>query len=143
MTLPGFAAPKDVQQMRLRAAPRGSKKIVEVRGIIRSALPSDLGPGKMEREVIMLFAVRGGHFERVFAAEIGRRVDRRRVRATIRFTRDVIVLKPGRARGYDAQNYPWHQRTEPADGFEPLLLPWGGVKQVSLRFDGRQFRRIE
>ncbi|MFP6684222.1 MAG: hypothetical protein VB934_05890, partial [Polyangiaceae bacterium] len=143
MTLPGFAAANDVRKMRLRAAPRGSKKIVEVRGVIRSALPDDLGPGEMEREVIMLFAVRGGHFERVFAAEIGRRVGRRWVRAEIRFSRDGIVLKPGRARGYDAQSYPWRQRTESADGFEPLLLPWGGMKQVSLRFDGRQFRRIE
>jgi hypothetical protein len=111
---------------------------------MRAPLPDDLGPGEMIRSVVLVFQVRGGAIERVFAAEVGRQVGDKRITANIAFAAGgshPIELTPGKAVGYDEQSYPWRQKEAPTDGFEPLLLPWGGIARVRLRYDGTAFVR--
>ena len=136
-----FERSRDVTKVTTRDITRDGKHEILVWGVIRSPLPEDLGSGHMKREVIVVYKVKGGHFERVFAAELARRIGKKRVAAKIRFRASGIELRPGKARGYDEGSYPWLQKTTPNGGFEPLLLPWGGIDRVRLRYDGNKFIR--
>jgi hypothetical protein len=91
--------------------------------------------------VIIIFRLKSGSFERIFAAEIARTVGDKRVEAKLFIKSKNIELRPGKAVGYDESNYPWAQRKDADGDFEPLLLPWGGIDQVKLRYDGTKFVR--
>jgi hypothetical protein len=139
------ARPEDVVSVAARDVTGDGKSEIVARLLLRAPLPAEVGEGEAERTVVAIFRLRAGHFERVFGAEIARRVGDRRVEASLAFSREagagVIELRPGRAVGYSRESYPWRQRTEPLDGFEPLLLPWGGLERVRLRWDGNAFVR--
>jgi hypothetical protein len=145
ITLAQFERAGDIDQVTARDVTHDGKGEILVRGVIRSPLPSDVGEGDMLRQVLMIYQVKDGQFERIFAVEVGRRVGDKRVEAQIAFTEEdshAIELRPGRAVGYTADTYPWRQKTEPDGGFEPLLLPWGGIDKVRLRYDGDKFVRL-
>jgi hypothetical protein len=100
-----------------------------------------VGSGTMSRDVVIIYKLRGGHFERIFAAELGRRIGDKRIVAKMKLGAGAIVLSPGKATGYDEGSYPWLQKKSPDGGFEPLILPWGGITRLELRFDGEKFVR--
>jgi hypothetical protein len=141
VTLAQFDKSGDIRSVTTRDVTGDGKHEIVIRGIINSPLPSDIGDGDMERTVVMVYQLKGGHFDRVFAAEVGRRIGKKKVVAKIQFGNDRIDLTPGNAVGYDEQSYPWAQKKSAEDGFEPLLLPWGGVDRVRLRWNGEQFVR--
>jgi hypothetical protein len=145
ITLAQFEKSADIEQVTARDVTRDGKAEVLVRGVLRSPLPSDVGDGDMVRQVLMIYQVQGGQFERIFAVELGRRVGEKRIEAKMDFSENgdhAIEIRPGRAVGYSADTYPWRQKTEPDGGFEPLLLPWGGIDKVRLRYDGEKFVRL-
>ena len=144
ITLSHFEKGADIKSVTTQDVTRDGRHEIVVRGTIRNDLPEDVGTGQMHRSVIMIYKVRGEVLERVFAAELGRRIGKKRVDARIAFAKKgkfKITLRPGKATGYTEDTYPWLQKDEPDGGFEPLLLPWGGIDKVRLRFDGRTFVR--
>ncbi|MBW2456663.1 MAG: hypothetical protein JRI68_19260 [Deltaproteobacteria bacterium] len=144
VTLAQFEKSRDIKSVTTRDVTGDGRHEIVVRGELRAPMPEDLGPGEMHRTVVMVYKVKGNHFDRVFAAEIGRRIENRRIEAKIRFKKSGryrIELKPGRAKGYTERTYPWLQKEVPTDDFEPLLLPWGGIDRVRLRYDGSVFVR--
>lgn len=144
VTLSHFERSADLSRVATRDVTRDGKHEVVVHGRVRAPVPADVGGGEMEREVVMIYKLRNGQLERIFAAEVGRRIGGKRVEATLAFVaQGRLELRPGRAVGYDARSYPWRQRTEPDGIFEPLVLPWGGVERVRLRFDGAKYVRDE
>ncbi len=139
-----FAQGRDVKQVTAKDITRDGKAEIIVRGMLRSPLPSDTGSGEMERTVVLIFKAQNGQLKQVFSAEIGRKIDGKRIEAKLSFVRDgryTIRLTPGKATGYTEYTYPWSQKAEPNNGFEPLLLPWGGIKQVRLRYEVDRFVR--
>ncbi len=136
-----FARGSDVTKVETRDVTGDGKHEIIVRGVIRSPLPEDVGDGDMKREVILIFQLKSGSFERIFAAELARAVGDKRVEARLALASRAIELRPGRAVGYDESSYPWRQRKDPDGGFEPLLLPWGGIDAIELRYDGEKFVR--
>lgn len=144
VTLSAFADAGDLQRVESRDVTGDGRHEIVLRGLVRAKMPEDLGGGDLVREVVYIYTVRAGQIERVFGAELGRVVGKKSVRAKLRFGRGKLTLEPGRARGYDERSYPWRQKTEPEDsGFEPLVLPWGGVDRVRLAFDGKRFQRAD
>ena len=141
VTLAQFDKAADVRSVTTRDVTGDGKHEIIIKGVINSPLPSDVGEGEMERSVVMIYQLKGGHFDRVFAAEIGRRIGKKSVTANIRFAADRIELTPGKAAGYSEDNYPWTQKKTADDGFEPLLLPWGGIDRIRLKWNGEQFVR--
>jgi hypothetical protein len=141
--LASFEKAADIQKVTTRDLTRDGKHEILIRGVIRSPLPEDLGGGSMRREVIMVYKASGAQFERIFAAELARNVGNKRVEAKLTFKKGkyAIQLEPGRAKGYDEGTYPWRQKDGSEGDFEPLLLPWGGIKRVLLHFDGTRFVR--
>jgi hypothetical protein len=144
LTLSGFEDDDDIKSVTTRDIDRDGHHEIVVRGEIRTPLPEDLGEGDIHRQMVFVYKVKGEVLERVFAAEVGRRVGDNRIEGKITFLKKGkfhIELKPGRAVGYTEETYPWSQKTSPEDGVEPLLLPWGGVERVRLRYDGSAFSR--
>jgi hypothetical protein len=141
VTLAQFEKASDIKSVTARDTSGNGMSEIVVKGLIRSPLPSDIGDGDMVRTVVMVYALRRGQFERLFAAEVGRAIGNKRVEAKLKFSRAGIILKPGRAVGYSEATYPWRQKDAPDGGFEPLLLPWGGIDKIRLRYDGRAFVR--
>jgi hypothetical protein len=140
--LESFEKASDIRKVTTRDVTGDGKDEIVIEGLIHSPMPADLGGGTMRREVVMIYKLEGGQFERIFAAELARNIGNKRVEARISFPgRKTIVLKPGRARGYDEGTYPWRQKMSPEGDFEPLLLPWGGVAQVRVKYDGKRFTR--
>ncbi len=144
VTLAQFEKPRDIRSVSTRDVTGDGRHEIIVRGELRAPLPEDIGSGEMKRSVVMIYKLKGNHFDRVFAAEVGRRIGSKRIEAKIRFRskgRYRVELKPGRAVGYTERTYPWLQKEAPTDDFEPLLLPWGGIDRVRLRYDGSKFVR--
>jgi hypothetical protein len=65
ITLPAFAKAADVTRVSLRPAARGRHRIIEVRGIIRGTPATPDRSASTSRQVVLRFAIRGGHFERI------------------------------------------------------------------------------
>lgn len=144
ITLSNFEKASDIQSVKTQDVNGDDRDEIVVFGEIRSPLPEDLGQGEMHRDVVLIYKVKGEVLERVFAAEVGRRIGNKRITAKIAFakkSKHQITLEPGKAVGYTKDTYPWLQKTEPDDDFEPLLLPWGGIDRVRLRYDGSKFSR--
>ncbi len=144
ITLSHFEKSSDIRSVSARDVTGDGKREIVVKGVIRSPLPEDVGEGQMHRSVMLVYKVKGDVIERVFAAELARRIGSKRIEAKITFSRKAkhkITLKPGRAVGYTKETYPWLQKTEPDGDFEPLILPWGGINKVRLRYDGGKFVR--
>jgi hypothetical protein len=144
LTLSSFENDEDITSVSVKDVNRDGHAEIVVRGEIRTPLPDDLGEGEIHRDVVFLYMVKGEVIERVFAAEVGRRVGDDRIESKITFLKKGkfhIELKPGKAVGYTEDTYPWKQKTAPEDGVEPILLPWGGIDKVRLRYDGSVFAR--
>ena len=95
--------------------------------------------GDVERELLMVhgFDAAGG-FARLLSAEVARRQDGRQVVNEVRPRRRGLELRPGRARGWDAESWPWAREAPAAGAPLPLLLPWSDEAR-RLRWDGRSF----
>jgi hypothetical protein len=142
VTLTNFERDSDLESVTTRDVTGDGKHEMVVKGVLRSTLPDDLGGGEALLEVVFVYELKAGQFDRIFAAQVGRRVGQKRVNATLSFgTGGNIELRPGKAVGYAQDTYPWLQKSDPDGEVEPLLLPWGGIDRVRLRYDGRKFVR--
>ena len=80
--------------------------------------------GDITRELLMVHRfARGGGFPRVYTAEIARTQGDNRIENEIRTRGGRLEIRPGRARGWSAETWPWADAGG-GEGIDPLLLPW-------------------
>jgi hypothetical protein len=118
-----FAAGSDITEMTARDADGDGKSEILVKGLLHSSAP---GGDKVDREVLLVFKVENETIRRVFAAEVGRAMGKKRVTSAVRFAGGVIELGPGTAVEWTQGTYPFSQDSGTVSGMEPLILPWGG-----------------
>ncbi len=139
----GFADPRDVADVTTRDLNGDGKAEILVRGIQRIDAPPDLGKGKLERELLLVYTVQGDKLVRVVAIETGIRFEDRRIGSTVAFLpadRGLdLQLGPGHAVGWDQKTFPFRQETAPLNGIEPLTLPWSSP--VRLRWGPSGYAR--
>jgi hypothetical protein len=138
LTMQQFASPSDITDLTARDINGDGKAEIIAKGVIHANGP---GGDKIDREVILVFQVQNEALRRVFAAEVGRSMGRKRVMGTVRFGGGGIELAPGSAVEWTAATYPFNQDTGPVGGLEPLLLPWGGAQPVKYRWSNGAFTR--
>jgi hypothetical protein len=123
LTLQMFASGSDITEMTARDADGDGKSEILVKGVLHSNAP---GGDKVDREVLLVFKVENETIRRVFAAEVGRAIGKKRVTSAVRFAGGVIELGPGTAVEWTQATYPFSQDSGTVAGLEPLILPWGG-----------------
>jgi hypothetical protein len=138
LTLQMFASSSDVTEMTARDVNGDGKAEIVVKGVVHASRP---GGDSVDREVILVFKVEGDAIRRVFSAEIGRAIGKKRVSAIVRFVGGGIELAPGSATEWTQATYPFTQDTAPVGGLEPLLLPWGGAQPTRYRWSNGTFTR--
>lgn len=141
LTLSNLAASSDILELTARDLTGDGKAEIIVRGLIHASAPKEAGGGPVDREVVMVFQASEAGLKRVFAAEIGRSMGKKRVQGAITFGAKEIELAAGKATEWTEKTYPFNEDTGPVGGFEPLLLPWGSVKSARYRWSGAGFSR--
>ena len=80
----------------------------------------------VQREILIVHQFRPTGFPRLLAVEIAREQGNARIENEVSVQRarraSVLQIAPGRARGWDAQSWPFQDGT--GDGVGPILLPW-------------------
>jgi hypothetical protein len=98
----------------------------------------------VEVDALFIYKVKEGAIARVFAIETGRAVGDKRVQDQVQFVPAKkgkgfdIDTKPGGAKGWTKDTYPWPQ-DKPGGSIEPLILPWGGVSGIRYAWNGSTF----
>jgi hypothetical protein len=94
-----------------------------------------------QREMLLAYTVAGPRRGRVFGAEVARRVGDAAVVNEVGAMGDgAVTLRSGRARGWTAVTYPFHDVAP--QGFFPLLLPWDPAqREATYRWNGTGFER--
>ncbi|HJL49224.1 MAG TPA: hypothetical protein RMG45_25420, partial [Polyangiaceae bacterium LLY-WYZ-15_(1-7)] len=96
--------------------------------------------GEITRTLLLVHQfTRDGGFPRLLAVEVGREQDRQRVTNEVQTRGGRLVVRPGRARGWDAESWPW-AASDGSDGVEPLLLPWSDRPRTYRYRGGRLVR---
>ena len=138
LTLQMFASSSDITEMTARDVNGDGKSEIIVKGVLHANAPNN---EKVDREVMLVFQVANESIKRVFAAEVGRSIGRKRVTSAVRFTGGAIELAPGTAVEWTAATYPFTQDAGPVGGLEPLLLPWSGMSALRYRWSNGAFSR--
>ena len=90
--------------------------------LVRIAQPLS-GSEQATRElVLVLRADASGRVSRALMAEVARRTAQGSIENRVRSERGALVIEPGSARGFTADNYPF--APDGVGGAAPLLLPW-------------------
>jgi hypothetical protein len=119
----------------------GAAEIV-VRGTRRAKTPN---ADVVDIDALFVYQVKGGNIGRVFAVETGRELGGKRVQGLVQFVPAKsgkgfdIDVRPGAAKGWTQQTYPWPQEKPGASSIEPLLLPWGNVSSLRYAWNGSSF----
>jgi hypothetical protein len=93
--------------------------------------------GDVTREILLVHQfARDGSFPRLFAAEVARSHEDRRLENVVRATGNGLEIQPGTARGFDASTWRW-ARSDGSDGIAPILLPWSDRPVRYVARDGR------
>ncbi|MGF1467039.1 MAG: hypothetical protein ACFCGT_12980 [Sandaracinaceae bacterium] len=95
------------------------------------------------RDLFQVVALNGEVPRDVFAVELGKETSAGRLTMELRIRPErggppVIEVEVGTAQGLDADSY----RERPAVNAEPILLPWGPIRQRSYRWNGSVFARV-
>jgi hypothetical protein len=141
----GVKDPKDILDVTSRDLTGDGRAEIILRGVLQAQASKELGGDVVQREALYVYSVVGDHLVRIFAAETGRALGDKRIVGALSFTpgaRGVAIeLRPGRAIGWNEQNYPFPEDNAPAGGLEPLLLPWGSQKARAYAFTGSAYER--
>ena len=142
LSLSQFADDKDVAELTARDLNADGAAELIVRGARHANGPSG---ESIDIDGLFVYQVKGGNIGRVFAVETGREMAGKRVQGLVQFVPArggkgfEIDLRPGAAKGWTRETYPWPQDKPGAGPVEPLLLPWGDVKNVRYAWSGSAF----
>jgi hypothetical protein len=78
--------------------------------------------GEVEREIVLVHQFTPNAFRRLLAVEVARRQGASAIENELRVANRALEVAPGRARSWNASNYPYADGT--GDGVDTLLLPW-------------------
>ncbi|MEO0323336.1 MAG: hypothetical protein AAF447_10295 [Myxococcota bacterium] len=93
----------------------------------------------VERELLLVHRfANDGSFSRLLSAEVARRQGERRIVNDVRPLRRGLEFRPGRARGWDAESWPWAREAAAPGAPLPLLLPWADGPR-RMRWEGSRF----
>lgn len=142
MSLTQFSEDRDVSELTARDLDGDGAAELVVRGTRRVKSTND---DAVEIDGLFVYRVRGGNIARVFAIETGRETGGKRVQGLVQFVPAKggkgfeVDVRPGSAKGWTEQSYPWPQDKPGAGTIEPLLLPWGNVTSVRYAWNGTAF----
>lgn len=113
--------------------------------VIRGARHVKADAQTVDIDALFVYQVKAGNIARVFSIETGREVSGKRVQGLVQFVPAKkgkgfdIDVRPGTAKGWTKESYPWQQDKPGAGSIEPLLLPWGGIPNVRYTWTGTTF----
>ena len=142
LSLTQFADDKDVAELTARDLNADGAAELVVRGARHAKSPTG---DTIDIDGLFVYQVKGGNVGRVFAVETGREMGAKRVQGLVQFVPAKggkgfdIDVRPGVAKGWTKDSYPWPQDKPGAGPIEPLLLPWGDVKNVRYAWNGSAF----
>jgi hypothetical protein len=79
--------------------------------------------GDVRREVLLVYQMTTSGFTAILQREVAREQGGNRIDNEVRVGRGQLEIRPGTARGWSVDNWPWSDVAS-SDGIEPLLLPW-------------------
>lgn len=142
LSLTQFADDKDITE--LTARDLNGNGTAEI--IVRGQRHVKAGTGEtIDVDGLFVYSAKGESLMRVFAIETGREVGAKRVQGLVQFVPAKggkgfdIDVRPGAAKGWSKESYPWPQDKPGAGPIEPLLLPWGGIKSLRYMWNGSTF----
>jgi hypothetical protein len=142
LSLTQFADDKDVAELTARDLDGNGAAEIVVRGARHAKSPAG---DTIDIDGLFVYQVKGGNIGRIFAVETGREMGGKRVQGLVQFVPAKagkgfdIDVRPGAAKGWTQQTYPWPQDKPGAGPVEPLLLPWGNVPNVRYTWNGSAF----
>jgi hypothetical protein len=93
--------------------------------------------GEVQREVLLVHALSGEGFPRLLQVEVERTQENSAIENEVRTERGTLEIRPGRARGWSAEHWPF--TVDPNDSVAPLLLPW---RDRAVRYTYRNGRLV-
>ncbi|OJY29237.1 MAG: hypothetical protein BGO98_43430 [Myxococcales bacterium 68-20] len=142
MSLSQFTDDKDIGELTARDLDGDGAAELIVRGARHTTSPAG---DTIDIDGLFVYQVKGGNIGRVFAVETGREMGGKRVQGLVQFVPAKggkgfeIDVRPGTAKGWTKDSYPWPQDKPGAGPIEPLLLPWGDLKNVRYSWNGSTF----
>jgi len=139
----GVESPRDILDATARDLTGDGKAEIIVRGTLHAKASREMGGKVVDRHALYVYQVTEGGIKRIFAAETGRSLGTDAIVGAVRFVPRAkgvaLELAAGRAVGWSDKNYPFPVDKLPYGGLEPLLVPWGEVKQRRYHFDGSAY----
>lgn len=141
MSLTQFSDDKDVTELTARDVTGNGAAEIIVRGVRHVTTPAG---DRVDVEGLFIYTASGGTIARVFSVETGREQAGKRIQGLVQFIPAKggkgfdIDVRPGVARGWTKDSYPWPQ-DKPGGAIEPLLLPWGGITGLRYTWNGTEF----
>jgi hypothetical protein len=146
LSLTQFADDKDVGELTARDLTGDGGAELIVRGTRRAKGPAG---ENIDIDGLFVYQVKDGNIARVFAVETGREMNGKRVQGLVQFVPAKggksfdIDVRPGAAKGWSKETYPWPQEQPGSGPVEPLLLPWGSIPNVRYMWNGSQFTQVQ
>lgn len=142
MSLTQFADDKDIFELTARDLNGDGAAEIVVRGArhLKSSAGDDVAV-----DGLFVYQVKSGSIVRVFAIETGREMSGKRVQGLVQFIPSKsgrgfdIDARPGTAKGWTSETYPWPEDKPATGAIEPLLLPWGSLRSARYSWNGTQF----
>ncbi|MRG91592.1 hypothetical protein GF068_06600 [Polyangium spumosum] len=146
LSLSQFTKGTDITEVSAMDLTGDGKAEIIVQGTLHANASPEAGGGTVDRDVLLVYRLEGEGVKRVFAAEIGRAIGKKKVSGAYRFVKAgkgvEIELASGKATTWTAATYPFTQDTSAtAGGIEPLLLPWSNLGPIRYRWSGSAFAR--
>ncbi len=141
LSLTQFADDRDISELTVRDLTGNGAAEILVRGTRHAKSPAG---DTIDIDGLFVYSAKGGNIGRVFAIETGRELGGKRVQGLVQFIPTKggkgfdIDVRPGTAKGWTKETYPWPQE-KPGGAVEPLLLPWGGVPNLRYTWNGTAF----
>jgi hypothetical protein len=139
----GVREPEHILDVTARDLTGDGKAEVIVRGKLHARASEELGGDTVEREALYVYKVIDEQLVRIFAAETGRALGKKRIIGAVAFISNGtgldITLRPARALGWNERDYPFPEDLQSAGGLEPLLLPWGRQRERTYSFRGNAY----
>lgn len=146
VTLSQFESEADIQDVTARDMSGDGTAELVVRGTRRVAS----NEGKVEVGALFVYELKEGRITRIFGVETSRELGASRVQGLVQFVPaksgkgfDVDV-RPGVAKGWTEKTYPF-AKEQPGAGapVEPLLLPWGGIREARYAYANGAFTLVK
>lgn len=142
LSLTQFADEKDITELTARDLNGNGAAEIIVRGQRHVKAPTG---ETIDIDGLFVYSAKGGNLTRVFAIETGREMGQKRVQGLVQFIPAKggkgfdIDVRPGTAKGWSKENYPWPQDKPGSGPIEPLLLPWGGTSNLRYVWNGNAY----